>query len=89
LLVYEKQHNNTFESLRKAIEERIREWKTNATQYYKQLYKEIDSGFGFVGRTLGKYPVIFITFEEIEDIPNEDQEYVLDCIRTAIKEAYK
>ena len=86
-------NQNALNLLRVEVEAKINYWKQSISEEDQQCYREIDSGFGLVGRNLGKYPVIFITFSNIIDSETSGEtlnyETILESIRSSISNAYK
>ena len=84
------QNETTFVDLMKDVENKLTNWKNSRSPDLEKKYRLIDSGYGLVERYMGKYPVIFITFNKVPlktDYLNND--YIFMRIKDAITEAYK
>ena len=86
-----EERNQAFEELRKEVERKIGGWRVNIDEQEQEKYSMIDSGFGLVGRNLGKYPVIFITFDSINKKGNKEltQEEISQGMKLSISRAYE
>ncbi len=61
LQIVKQEKNEKFELLRKAIEDKIEQWKENDLE----KYQEIKQDFDLIGMNQGKYPVIFLSLKDV------------------------
>ena len=59
--ILQKEKNEKFALLKKAIEEKIEQWQERDLEKYQEIKQEFD----LVGRNQGKYPVIYISLKDV------------------------
>ena len=89
--ILNKKISELFSELKNKVEIVVTRWKHSTSEEEYQKYLEIELAFGFNTRNLGKYPVIFITFNNahISKEQNIDENIVISQIKSCISRAFR
>ena len=89
--ILNKKIRELLSELENKVEIVVTRWKHSTSEEEYQKYLEIELAFGFNTRNLGKYPVIFITFNnaDISKEQNIDENIVISQIKSCISRGFR